>query len=66
MLEAAETDCLRLEEKAQQKDKEEIRFEFNDAVLDYMEAHNLKAWEITDALRNQIIKEAVENDDGPY
>ena len=65
-IEASDTDCLRLEEKAQQQDKEEIRFEFNDAVLDYMEAHNLKVWEITDALRNQIIKEAEENDDGLY
>ena len=52
MIEDSDTDCLRLEQKANEKDQEKIRFEFNDAVLDYMEAHNLKAREITDALRN--------------
>ena len=65
-MEASMTIAETMASVSKNKEKEEIRFEFNDAVLDYMKAHNLKVWEITDALRNQIIKEAEENDDGPY
>ena len=49
---ASETDCQQMDRLIKDKNQEKIRFEFNDAVLDYMEAHDLKAWEITDALRN--------------